>query len=108
MAFFRVIMASMSPVVTVNCILTLAEKGYGEDRDMATLFTTAASIDGVYMVALFSLCYSFVFSANLDKTIWWTYLPGGLRDLFLGLIIGFVLGLVFAFLPYYETVNINL
>ncbi|KAK0179637.1 hypothetical protein PV327_005374 [Microctonus hyperodae] len=102
------IMASMSPIITVNCILNLAEKGYGEDRDMATLFTTAASIDGVHMVALFGLCYSFVFSNNIDSIIWWIYIPGGVRDLFFGSIVGFIIGLILAFLPHYSTPHIEI
>ncbi|XP_015109039.1 putative SLC9B1-like protein SLC9B1P1 [Diachasma alloeum] len=96
------IVACLSPVVTVNCILALADKGYGEDRGMATLLCTAASIDDVHIVSLFTVCYSFVFT---DKDVhgFWSYVPGGVRDLLLGLTVGLVLGLVFAFLPHRNT-----
>lgn len=52
----------MSPVVTVNCLLALAERGYGEDKGFASLLSMAASIDDVYIVSLFSIWFSFVFS----------------------------------------------
>lgn len=52
----------MSPVVTVNCMLALAERGYGEDKGLASLLCTAASIDDVHIVSLFSIWFSFVFS----------------------------------------------
>ncbi|XP_063972582.1 sodium/hydrogen exchanger 9B1-like isoform X2 [Diachasmimorpha longicaudata] len=96
------IVACLSPVVTVNCILALADKGYGEDRGMATLLCTAASIDDVHIVSLFSVCYSFVFT-DQDVHGFWSYVPGGVRDLLLGLTVGLVLGLIFAFLPHRNT-----
>lgn len=55
----------MSPVVTVNCILALADQGYGEDKGMATLLCTASSIDDVHIVAIYSFCFSAVFSHGL-------------------------------------------
>lgn len=55
----------MSPVVTVNCILALADRGYGEDKGMASLLCTATSIDDVHIVALYAFCYSTVFSHGL-------------------------------------------
>ena len=51
----------MSPVITMNCILALAERGYGEDKGLATILSTAASIDVVHVISLFAICYSIVF-----------------------------------------------
>lgn len=62
---FRTILACMSPVVTVNCMLTLAESGYGEDKGLTSLLCTATSIDDVHIVSLFSICFSFVFSNGI-------------------------------------------
>ncbi|KAG7212671.1 hypothetical protein KM043_012951 [Ampulex compressa] len=94
------IIACMSPVVTVNCILALAERGYGEDKGIATLLCTATSIDAVHIVALFAICFSFVFSNDEHRTEWWSYIPGGLRDLLLGLVVGIILGFCLVFFPH--------
>ncbi|XP_044021062.1 sodium/hydrogen exchanger 9B2-like [Aphidius gifuensis] len=94
------IVACMSPVVTVNCILALAEKGYGEDKEIATLLCTATSIDDVHIISLFSVCYSFVFKEDKNNAGWWTYIPGGYRDLILGLLIGLCFGLLYTFVPH--------
>ncbi|KMQ84657.1 mitochondrial sodium hydrogen exchanger nha2-like protein [Lasius niger] len=69
----------MSPGVTVNCMLTLAEQGYGEDKGLTSLLCTAASIDDVHIVSLFSICFSFVFSNGITeiKHAMW-YRIGGL------------------------------
>lgn len=64
----RTIVACMSPVVTFNCMLALAERGYGEDKGLASLLCTAASIDGVHIVSLFSIWFSFVFSNGTQKS----------------------------------------
>jgi len=61
----RTIVACMSPVVTVSCMLTLAEQGYGEDKGFASLLCTAASIDVIHIASLFSICFSFVFSNGI-------------------------------------------
>ncbi|XP_014479555.1 PREDICTED: sodium/hydrogen exchanger 9B1-like [Dinoponera quadriceps] len=94
------IVACMSPVVTVNCILALAERGYGEDKGLASLLCTAASIDDVHIVSLFSICFSFVFSNDDRRTEWWSYIPGGFRDFLLGVIVGIILGFALAFFPH--------
>ncbi|XP_043275647.1 putative SLC9B1-like protein SLC9B1P1 [Venturia canescens] len=96
----RSIIACMSPVVTVNCMLALADRGYGEDKGMATLLCTASSIDDVHIVSLYSICFSVVFSVDSKSTAWWTYIPGGLRDLLLGVVTGTLLGLLFVFFPH--------
>ncbi|XP_012220557.2 sodium/hydrogen exchanger 9B1-like isoform X1 [Linepithema humile] len=94
------IVACMSPVVTVHCMLTLAESGYGEDKGLASLLCTATSIDDVHIVSLFSIFFSFVFSNDDRRTEWWSYIPGGIRDFLLGLIVGIILGFALAFFPH--------
>ncbi|XP_051154107.1 sodium/hydrogen exchanger 9B1-like isoform X2 [Leptopilina boulardi] len=94
------IIACMSPVVTVNCILALADRGYGEDKGMASLLCTATSIDDVHIVALYAFCYSTVFSHDELRTEWWSYIPGGIRDFLLAIIAGTFLGTLFIFFPH--------
>ncbi|XP_057326212.1 sodium/hydrogen exchanger 9B1-like isoform X2 [Microplitis mediator] len=93
------IMTGMSPVVTVNCILALAEKGYGEDKDLAGIIATAATIDSIHVISMFSICFTVVFSEDGKKNIW-KHIPSGLRDLVAGLVVGIALGFIFGFLPH--------
>lgn len=58
----------MSPVVTINCLLTLAEGGYGEDKGLASLLCTAASVEDIHIVSLFTIFFSFVFSNGIQKS----------------------------------------
>ncbi|KAJ8680470.1 hypothetical protein QAD02_016257 [Eretmocerus hayati] len=95
------ILACISPVVPVNCILALADRGYGEDTDIATLLFTAASIDDIHIVSLYSLFFSITFTIdNHAESHWWLYIPPGLRDLIAGVCFGFVLGFFFIFFPH--------
>ncbi|XP_076683997.1 sodium/hydrogen exchanger 9B1 isoform X2 [Andrena cerasifolii] len=94
------ILACMSPVVTVNSVLALAEKGYGEDKGLASILCTAATMDSVHMVSLFVICYSIVFPNDENHTEWWSYIPSGIRDFTLGILAGAMLGISFIFFPH--------
>ena len=59
---FRSIIACISPVVPINCILALTKEGYGEDKEIGTLLFAAASIDDIHIVSVYSICYSFIFT----------------------------------------------
>ncbi|XP_043686655.1 sodium/hydrogen exchanger 9B1-like [Vespula pensylvanica] len=93
------IIACMSPVVTVNCMLALAEHGYGEDKGLASLLNAATSIDDIHILSLFSIFYAAVFGED-HPTKWWSYIPSGLRDLILGSLVGLLLGTFLAFFPH--------
>ncbi|XP_076235687.1 sodium/hydrogen exchanger 9B1 [Calliopsis andreniformis] len=94
------ILACMSPVVTVNCVLALAEKGYGEDKGIASVLCTAACIDDVHVVSVFAVCYSIVFADEEARSAWWFFIPPGLRDFTLGIMLGVTLGTLFVFFPH--------
>ncbi|XP_026673665.1 sodium/hydrogen exchanger 9B2-like [Ceratina calcarata] len=99
------ILGCMSPVVTVNCVLALAERGYGEDRGLASILCTAACIDDVHIVSVFVICYSIAF-ANGESTLpHWSYVLIGLRDSILGIVTGTVLGICFIFFPHRSYVS---
>lgn len=66
----------MSPVITVNCMLALAEHGYGEDKGLASLLNAATSIDDVHILSLFSIFYATVFGG---KQILYNIIPNILR-----------------------------
>ena len=121
----------MSPVVTINCIIALAEQGYGEDKDVATLMFTAASLDDIHIVLIYSISYAFIlngikflnffvnffdllfsiknFITNAEnKTIddsphFW--FRGGFNEIFIGIILGVTLGLFFSFFPHRNHVS---
>ncbi|KAK2575867.1 hypothetical protein KPH14_007239 [Odynerus spinipes] len=93
------IVACMSPVVTFNCMLALAERGYGEDKGMASILCAASSIDDIHILSLFSIFYASVFSGD-HLTQWWSYIPAGIRDLILGITTGLLLGTFLAFFPH--------
>nr|XP_031830195.1 sodium/hydrogen exchanger 9B1-like [Nomia melanderi] len=121
------ILACLSPVITFNCIIALAERGYGEDKDLASIICTAVCIDGILIVALFGLCYSFVFgndwhgSSSVKQLFseplrfllatngsfpgggrieFWFYVRVVLRDFVLSIVAGVVLGVCFIFFPH--------
>ncbi|XP_014206043.1 sodium/hydrogen exchanger 9B2-like [Copidosoma floridanum] len=94
------IIACISPVVTINCIVALAERGYGEDKEMASLLFTAASIDDVHIVSVYSICFGFIFTNGKKQEQWWAHLHGGIRDLIIGSFVGATLGLFFVFFPH--------
>lgn len=58
----RSVVACMSPVVPVNCMLALAERGYGEDKELSSLLFAAVSIDDIHIVSVYAICYSFIFN----------------------------------------------
>ncbi|XP_017756000.1 PREDICTED: sodium/hydrogen exchanger 9B1-like [Eufriesea mexicana] len=93
------ILSCMSPVVTVNCLLALAEQGYGENKGLTTILCTAACIDNVHIVSLFAVCYSIVFAKD-GKAMYWHYIYVGLRDSILGMLAGTFLGICFVFFPH--------
>ncbi|XP_076756610.1 sodium/hydrogen exchanger 9B2 [Xylocopa sonorina] len=94
------ILGCISPVITLNCVLALAEHGYGEDKGLATILCTAACIDSVHILSLFAICCSIVFTNEPGTTQWWYYLLIGVRDAILGIVTGFLLGVCFVFFPH--------
>ncbi|CAL7942774.1 unnamed protein product [Xylocopa violacea] len=94
------ILGCMSPVITLNCVLALAEHGYGEDKGLATILSTAACIDSVHIISLFAICCSIVFANERGTTQWWYYVLFGVRDAILGIVTGFVLAVCFVFFPH--------
>ncbi|XP_076397354.1 sodium/hydrogen exchanger 9B1 isoform X1 [Megachile rotundata] len=94
------ILACLSPVVTVNCVLALAERGYGEDKGLATILCTAATFENVHVVSLFAICYANVFTNDEGRTEWWSFVPAGLRDALLAIGTGVSLGIFLVFFPH--------
>ncbi|XP_014232033.1 sodium/hydrogen exchanger 9B2-like [Trichogramma pretiosum] len=94
------ITACLSPVIPINTMLALAEEGYGEDKHMASLLLTAASIDDVHIVSVYAICFSFVFNHDQGGSYWWSIFPNEIKDLLLGITFGTALGIFFVFFPH--------
>nr|CAD7453669.1 unnamed protein product [Timema tahoe] len=56
------ILGAVSPAVVVPSLLTLKEKGYGEDKGISTLVVAASSIDDIAAISGFGIVLSVIFS----------------------------------------------
>jgi len=65
----RACMACMSPAVTIGAMLNLSEDGYGEDKGIGSILCTAAAMEDILMVSLYTICFSFVFSNGITKIV---------------------------------------
>lgn len=58
------LLSPISPAVVVPTLLNLKEKGYGEDKGIATLVIAASSIDDIFSISLFGIFLSLVFKSS--------------------------------------------
>ncbi|GMT33360.1 hypothetical protein PFISCL1PPCAC_24657 [Pristionchus fissidentatus] len=56
------VLAAVSPAVVVPSMIRIAQDGYGSG--VSSLVVAAASLDDVYAITLFSLCFSILFSTG--------------------------------------------
>nr|CAD7194576.1 unnamed protein product [Timema douglasi] len=56
------ILGAVSPAVVVPSLLSLKEKGYGEDKGISTLVVAASSIDDIAAISGFGIVLSVIFS----------------------------------------------
>ncbi|GMT03432.1 hypothetical protein PENTCL1PPCAC_25606, partial [Pristionchus entomophagus] len=81
------LLAAVSPAVVVPSMIRIAQDGYG--TRVSSLVVAAASLDDVYAITLFSLCFSVLFSTG--DTVWITILRAPL-EIIGGCLIGGVVG----------------
>lgn len=86
------IIAAVSPAVVVPQMLSLKEKGYGENKEIPTLILAGASIDDVFAITIFGAFLNMAIGTkqNIIKTI--LNIP---LSIFLGISGGVLIGLVF-------------
>lgn len=89
------ILSPISPAVVVPTLLSLKEKGYGEDKGISTLVIAASSIDDILSISAFGVIMSAIFTPESDMTM--AILQGPL-ELLGGLIGGGVWGAVCGYL----------
>ncbi|XP_014288885.1 sodium/hydrogen exchanger 9B1 isoform X2 [Halyomorpha halys] len=93
------ILCPISPAVVIPSLLSLKEKGYGEDKGIATLVIAAASIDDILSISVFGVIMSAIFRP--DSSLTWSILQGPL-ELIGGLAGGCVWGLICGYLGIYD------
>ncbi|GMR47165.1 hypothetical protein PMAYCL1PPCAC_17360, partial [Pristionchus mayeri] len=69
------LLAAVSPAVVVPSMIRIAEDGYGSR--VSSLVVAAASLDDVYAITLFSLCFSVVFATG--DSVWITIIRAPLE-----------------------------
>ena len=67
--FYRFILSPISPAVVVPTLLSLKEKGYGEDKGIATLVIAASSIDDILSISVFGVIMSAIFNPGSEYYI---------------------------------------
>lgn len=55
-------MAAVSPAVVVPSLLSLKERGYGEDKGISTLVIAASSVDDIAAISAFGVFLGIIFS----------------------------------------------
>ncbi|CAH1388389.1 unnamed protein product [Nezara viridula] len=93
------ILCPISPAVVIPSLLSLKEKGYGEDKGIATLVIAAASIDDILSISIFGVIMSSIFRPESSLTM--SILQGPL-ELIGGLAGGCVWGLICGYLGIYD------
>ncbi|CAH1388387.1 unnamed protein product [Nezara viridula] len=63
------ILSPISPAVVVPTLLSLKEKGYGEDKGISTLVIAASSIDDILSISAFGVIMSAIFTPENDMTM---------------------------------------
>ncbi|XP_014288883.1 sodium/hydrogen exchanger 9B2 [Halyomorpha halys] len=63
------ILSPISPAVVVPTLLSLKERGYGEDKGISTLVIAASSIDDILSISVFGVIMSAIFTPESDMTM---------------------------------------
>ncbi len=95
------VIAAVSPAVIVPKMLTLIESGYGKNKSIPQMILAAASVDDVYVIALFSVLLSMTQSENIAVT--------SLIQIPLAIVIGVAVGLAFGVLlgKFFDKIHIR-
>ncbi|CAL8072025.1 unnamed protein product [Orchesella dallaii] len=84
------VLAAVSPAVTVPCLLSLRDQGYGIAKGIPTIVIAAASVDDILAISAFGVALGFAF--NQDESLTMTIIQGPI-ELVLGITFGVLWGL---------------
>lgn len=62
----RFLLSAISPAVVVPSLLNLKERGYGEDKGIATLVIGASSLDDIFAISVFGIVLGMIFSSGMN------------------------------------------
>ena len=85
------IIAAVSPAVIVPAMLSLMDKGIGEEKNIPTLILAAASIDDVFAITIFSTFMGIYGGSKINIGIKLFTIP---LSIILGIVIGSLIGLL--------------
>ncbi|MBS4538868.1 cation:proton antiporter [Clostridium sp. D2Q-11] len=85
------IIAAVSPAVVVPSMLTLIERGKGENKGIPTLILASASIDDVFAITIYSTFLSMYTTNNISIFRQLINIP---ISIILGIILGLIIGLI--------------
>lgn len=66
----RFMLGAVSPAVVVPTLLSLKERGYGEDKGIATLVIAASSLDDIIAISIFGICLGMIFSEGKEVILY--------------------------------------
>ncbi|XP_037365514.1 sodium/hydrogen exchanger 9B1 isoform X2 [Talpa occidentalis] len=89
------VVGAVSPAIVVPSMLLLQERGYGIKKGIPTVLIAASSVDDIVAITGFNTCYSIVFSSGgvLRNLLF------SCRDVFIGVLVGAVLGMFLRYFP---------
>ncbi|OON85225.1 potassium transporter [Oribacterium sp. C9] len=100
-AILGAVLAAVSPAVVVPRMVKLMDEGYGTEEGIPQLILAGASVDDVYVIVLFSTFLSMAQGQEISLTSF-VNIP---VSIFLGMIIGLLIGSALAF--YFKNVHIR-
>uniref|UniRef100_A0A1B6E6M0 Cation/H+ exchanger transmembrane domain-containing protein n=1 Tax=Clastoptera arizonana TaxID=38151 RepID=A0A1B6E6M0_9HEMI len=89
-------LGAVSPAVVVPTLLSLQERGYGEDKGISTLVIAASSLDDIVAISIFGIFLGMIFS---EGEMAHQILQGPL-EMVIGLTVGIGWGLLSGLLPH--------
>ncbi|XP_073988269.1 sodium/hydrogen exchanger 9B2-like isoform X1 [Rhodnius prolixus] len=89
-------LSAVSPAVVVPTLLSLKERGYGENKGISTLVIAASSLDDIVAISIFGVFLGMIFSTG-DLT---HQLLQGPLEMVIGLSFGITWGLIASFIPH--------
>ena len=100
------VLAAVSPAVIVPRMLHLMEGGYGKKNSIPQLIMAGSSIDDIYVIVIFTILLNMYLSGNFNTSALLAIPVSLVTGLFVGVIFGFGLVLLFKRLHIRDTVKV--
>lgn len=100
------VVAAVSPAVVVPKMIKLSSEGYGTDKGIPELILAGASVDDVFVIVMFSVFTGFVQTGKVAAADFLKIPFSIFSGIAAGIIIGFVLGVLFKKIHLRDTAKI--